>query len=313
MQKIWQGIFWKILSCGCFAGINVLVRYLSGGSELNLSQPLPIYSIMFFQNIIGMLLISAWVLKTSSNITDLKTTRPGLHFLRIATAVLGIGLMYLSLRYIPVTQTVALGLIAPIITVIGAIIFLKENFNLQRKIAVFLSIIGSCLIARPDQALTSFASYSWYMVLPLLSALLFALDKLITRQLLNLSESPRALTWYLLTFMAPLSLIPSLYYGWVAPSLEHLPWLLLLGALGALAHYAFNKAYALAEVTFLLPFGAAKIILSVAISYIVFYEIPRTTDLWAGITIMTLSTVILSLKPELFDKQRNLAPSPNLS
>jgi len=312
MQKIWQGVFWKILSCGCFAGINILVRYLSGGSALPLDKPLPIYSIMFFQNILGMLLISIWIWNSSGNINNLKTTKPWLHLLRVVTAAIGIGLMYLSLRYIPVTQAVALGLLAPIITVLGAIVFLKESFNLQRKLAVFLSILGGGLIARPDQALINFSSYSWFMLLPIIAAFLFAIDKLLTRQLLTNNESASALAWYLLTFMTPLSIIPMLYYGWMSPTLTHLPWLLLLGVLGVLAHYAFNKAYAVAEVTFLIPFGAAKIILSIALSYLVFYEIPRSFDIWLGIIFIILSTLVLSLKPLIFTKQRNLATDPNL-
>jgi drug/metabolite transporter (DMT)-like permease len=307
MQKIWQGIFWKILSCGCFAGINVLVRYLAGGSPIALSKPLPIYSIMFFQNIIGMLIISLWMWKTAPGNMGLKTDKPWLHALRVITAALGIGLWYVSLRYIPVTQVVALSFVAPIITVIGAILFLKENFNLQRKIAVLLSIFGGFLIARPDQALMNSPVLTWYMLLPLLAAFVFSLDKLLTRQLLVQNESPRALAWYLLTFIAPLCILPMFYYGWVTPSAEHLPWLLVLGALGALAHYSFNKAYELAEVTLLLPFGAAKLILSATVSYMVFYEIPKTFDMWLGIAVITLSTMVLGMKSNIFLKS-NLQP-----
>ena len=309
MQKIWQGIFWKIFSCGCFAGINVLVRYLSGGSPLAISKPLPIYSIMFFQNIIGMLIISIWIWKTSDNNLGLKTNKPWLHSLRVVTAAMGIGLWYVSLRYIPVTQVVALSFAAPIITVVGAVLILKENFNLQRKIAVLLSLIGGFLIARPDQALMNSPVFSWYMLLPLLAAFVFSLDKILTRQLLTQKESPRALAWYLLTFIAPLCLLPMFYYGWENPSIDHLPWLLLLGALGAMAHYSFNKAYELADVTFLLPFGAAKLVLCAVVSYMVFYEVPKTFDIWLGIIVITFSTVVLGLNANLFARLKLVSPS----
>lgn len=309
MQKIWQGIFWKVLSCGCFAGINVLVRYLSGGSPLALTKPLPIYTLMFFQNIIGMLVISVWIWQTNSDKKfTIKTTRPWLHLIRVITAAIGIGLWYISLRYIPVTQVVALSFVAPIITVLGAVFILKENFDFQRQLAVFLSILGGFLIARPDQTLLNTTPYTWYMLLPLLAAFVFTLDKILTRKLLAENEEPRALAWYLLTFITPLCLLPTIYYGWVAPDLNQFPWLLLLGALGALAHYAFNKAYSLAEVTYLLPFGAAKLILCAIISYMAFYEIPNTFDMWLGIIVITLSTIILGLSPELFYRYGRIIP-----
>lgn len=305
MQKIWYGIFWKIISCGCFAGINVLVRFLSGGSPIAIAQPLPIYTIMFFQNLIGTLIIAVYLLRVKTNTKDYTTSQPWLHILRIVTAAIGIGLWYISLRYIPVTQVVAISFIAPIITTVGAVFFLNENFNLQRKLAVACSIFGGFVIARPDQALTNYSNYNWYLLLPLLAAFVFSLDKLLTRKLLVIHETPRTLTWYLIVFMTPLCLLPVVYYGWVTPIVAHLPWLLLLGILGVLAHYTFNRAYALAEVTLLLPFGAAKIILCALLSYGAFLEIPKTFDLWFGILIMTLSTIILNLDLNTLRKIRN--------
>lgn len=306
MQKIWRSIFWKILSCGCFAGINVLVRYLSGGSPLFISKQLPIYSIMFYQHIIGMLVISFWMWQANElHIRDFVTTKPWLHFIRIVTAAAGIGLFYLSLRYLPVTQAVALSVTTPIITTIGAVLFLKENFNIQRQMAVFLSIAGGILIARPDQTLLNAGGYTWYMLLPVCAAFAFSLDKLLTRKLLACNEQPRTLAWYLLAFISPLSLLPALYYGWVPAELGHLPWLLLLGLLSACAHYTFNKAYALAEVTMLLPFGAARIILGAILSYAAFYETPKTLDIWLGISIIILSTIILSIDNDMLIRMRN--------
>lgn len=290
MQKVLESVFWKIVSCGCFAGINILVRYLSGGSPLAISQPLPIYTIMFFQNLIGMLLLSLYIKPG----IIINTSRPGLHILRIITAALGIGVWYLSLRYIPVTQVIALSFIAPIITTIIAVIFLGEDLDWKRSIAICLSILGGFLITRPDRTIFSGMEYNWFMLLPLIAAFIFSLDKMLTRKLLVLKESPLSLALYLLTFISPLCLLPCLIYGWVTPTSIHIPWLILLGLLGAMAHYTFNRAYELADITFLLPFGAAKLLLCSLLSYTVFLEIPNQVDIWLGITILTLSTVILT-------------------
>jgi drug/metabolite transporter (DMT)-like permease len=307
MQKIWLGIFWKILSCGCFAGINALVRFLSGGSPIALDHPLPIYTIMFFQNIIAVLIISSWMMSNKTlQYKNFVTKKPWLHLIRVVTAAIGIGLWYISLRYIPVVQVVALSLIGPIITTVGAVLFLKEKFNLQCKIAILLSLIGGFLMARPDQTLINASSYSWLMLLPLLAAFVFALDKLLTRRLLAANESPSSLAWLLVAFISPLCILPAMYYGWVSPNLEHIPWLLLLGALNGLAHFTFNKAYALTEVTVLLPFGAAKLILSAIISYMVFYEAPRTLDMWSGIGIIVLSTIVLAINQDTIKRIQRL-------
>jgi drug/metabolite transporter (DMT)-like permease len=208
----------------------------------------------------------------------------------------------------PITQVVALSLIGPIITTLGAILFLKESFNLQRKIAVFLSIAGGFLIARPDRALSHVAGYNWYMLLPLLAAFVFALEKLLTRKLLALQESPSSLAWSLLVFISPICLLPVFFYGWVNPEITQLPWLLMLGILNALAHYTFNKAYALAEVTLLLPFGGTKLILSAALSYLAFFEIPKSFDMWLGITVIALSTLVLGMNANFISRIRLYFP-----
>lgn len=305
MKKIWHSIFWKLLSCACFAGTNIIVRYLSGGSPISTSTNLPIYSIIFFQNLIGLSLISlAAIWRSPRQIISIwYTDKLWRHLARIATAGSGIAVWYLSLRYISVTEAVALSFIAPILTTIAAICFLKENFNWQRKFAVSLSILGGVLITRPDLTIIKINHFNWYLLLPLVSAIIFSLDKIFTRSLLTNKETPQVLTNYLLLSMSIFALVPCFLFGWHKPDLIQLPWLVLLGLLGIFAHYAFNKAHALAELTFLLPFGAAKIIMCAILSYIVFYEIPNTSYLWIGIITMTFSTIILNLPADLFVKR----------
>ncbi len=301
MQKIWHSIGWKILSCGCFAGINILVRYLSGASPLNISG-LPTYTIMFYQHLIGFVIILLWVhYKRGIKTTNFYKEDIALHILRICTATMGIGLFYLSLRFIPVTEAVALSVTTPIFTTIGAVLFLKEEFDLPRKVAVISSIIGGILVARPDKIL-GLQGYSWSMLLPILAALAFALDKLFTRKILTRTQQPINLTLYLLFAITILSVIPSFKYGWVSPTIYHLPWLLLLGILGCIAQYTFNRAYTLADVTTLLPFGAARIILGALFSFIIFSEYPRALDLWFGISTIIFSTIILGIDKDNYSK-----------
>jgi drug/metabolite transporter (DMT)-like permease len=309
MQKIWYGIFWKVVSCGCFAGINVLVRFLSGGTGPGSVAALPIYVIMFYQNALGALLLGCWVWRRRGDLSSTNFSKQHvlLHTLRIIAAVSGIGFWYLSLRYIPITQVVALSFVAPILTTVSAVIFLHESFDWRRKLAVVFSLVGGFLITRPDRALFSVTNFDFHICLPILAAFIFSFDKIFTRRLLKLNTSTIILAWYLLLFTTILCLVPMLFYGWISPSLPQVWYLVGLGVLGVFAHYTFNKAYALAEVTVLLPFGVAKLLISAGISYLVFSEIPRSMDIWLGVLIMLVSTLLLSMKPirlrDFFSKQ----------
>jgi drug/metabolite transporter (DMT)-like permease len=287
-----KSIFWKILSCGCFACINIIVRYLTGGSPIEITLALPVYTIMFYQYLVGSLISVPWLYLQKR--PTLTTEYPMLNFARVALAAISIGLYYFSLRFIPTTEVVALGFIGPIITIIAAIIILKEKLTHRRLIALGLSLVGGFFMLRPDKSLGTIGQYGIYVLLPIIAAILFAFDKILVRKLLSLGQTPELLAIYLLTFIAPICLIPAIHNGWIWPNTEHVIWLSLLGVLCALANFSFNKAYELAEVTFLMPFGVAKILISGLLSYLAFAEFPSSLDMWIGISIIGISMIILS-------------------
>ena len=298
-----EGAFWKIFSCAAFAGINGIVRYFSKGSVDGSIEVLPVNVMMFFQNIFGALFLLPWVFK--GGITQLKTQYPTWHVLRIVTAVLGIYLWYLSLQRMPIAEGVALTFTGPIFTVIAAWFLLSEKLTLKRSIAIFLCISGAFIISRPDLAFQGDTQSVGFAVLfPLGSALVLALSKVFTRKLGNLGEKPTTLAIYLLVGMVPVSLLPAVY-EWVNPKLVHWPWLIVLGFLAAAAHLSFAKAYQLAEVTFLTPFGFSKFFLSMLVGYYLFGELP-TESLWIGTLVIFSGILILSYRIPLYSMAKRL-------
>jgi drug/metabolite transporter (DMT)-like permease len=291
LRPNFQGALWKILACGCFALINGLVRALASSQGPGLAlTPLPPQMLMFFQNLFGSLIL--WPL-LSGRIFDFKTTYKALHALRIMTAVLGVYLWYSALQYLPIAEAVALSFLGPIFTVVAARLFLKEQFTPYKIYAVLISMLGAFLIARPDRGLFQAAKFSWAYALPLGSALLWAANTLITRKLAALGEGASRLALYLLLFMTPMSFL-SCVGAWTTPELNHWPFLMGLGALAALAHYALGRAYTIAEVGFLMPFGFSKFFLSAFIGYILFAEKPATWSLWLGTLIIFSSICLLT-------------------
>ncbi len=298
-SSLWEGAFWKIVSCACFAGINGVVRYLSGGTSTHAIEPLPVQTIMFFQNVFGLLFMLPWALKAGLN--SLYTKRPFLHFIRVAASVAGIYLWYLTLQKMPIAEGVALNFTGPIFTVIGAAFFLHEKITASRMAAILFSVIGAFIISRPDVPLENETIHSIGLLalLPLSSAVAFTLNKLLTRKLANLGETPTALATYLLLLMVPISFIPVLF-AWVTPVGWHWPWLILLGALAAGAHLSFSKAYQLAEVSFLTPIGFSKFFLSALVGFLAFSELPTSLSLWIGTLIIFASIVLLSHNISLY-------------
>lgn len=254
---------------------------------------------MLFQNLIGAVILGMVIWSSRDRLQEqlvLDREHWVLHLARVVTAVAGIAIWYMSLRYIPLTQVIALSFIAPIVTTIGAVLFLREEFNWQRGTVVLLSIAGGFLMTRPDRTLSALESFSVYFAFPIIAAIIFAFDKIFTKRLIKHNVSLLLMTWYLLFFSGAICLAPVLQYGWVSPNLPQLGLLFLLGLLGICAHYTFNKAYEFADVTLLLPFGMSKLLISAGLSYMIFNEIPRSADVWIGIIVISLSSMLLGIQ-----------------
>ena len=288
----WQGVIWKIFACFFFAANNGVVKLLSKTSEAG--PALSSYQIAFLQNFIGFMIMAPFIL--SSGKQNLKMVQPSLHFYRVLTAILGVVLWYMALAHMQMAEAVALSFTGPIFTVIGARLYLKEHIGFYRYAGIFLGLLGAFVITRPDRALLGKASaFSWTALFPLGSAIALAATKLLSRDLGGKGESAENLTFYLLLFMSPLSLVPALT-TWVMPTLAQWGWAVLLGALSASAHYTTSHAYKAAEVTFLAPFGFSRLIFTAAIGFIAFSEIPNSFSLWVGAAIIMISSLCLTFE-----------------
>lgn len=296
-KTIWVGAGWKLFSCACFAGINAVVRYLGGGASLSPEQVLSPNLIMFFQNLFAVFFLMPFLLNTTSKVN--LTHHFNLHIVRTLAAALGVTLWYFTLKEMPISVGIALTFTGPVFTVIGAKILLGEKIGGQKFFGILLCMAGAFVISRPDSALTnSETAWGFAILLPLGSALALAWNKLLTRKLAAKGETPLSLTIHLLFMMVPVSLLFALP-DWTWPTTQTLPWLLLLGLLGAMAHLSFGKAYAKAEVVFLTPFGFSKFLFSTALGYVCFFETP-SASLWLGLIFIGMSIFMLTHKISLY-------------
>lgn len=298
MQKIFQSLFifwktsphfrgatWKVTSLLCFSAINGIVRYLSQAAEVLGQTPLPAYEVAFFQNLLGLIFLIPWVLQNGPE--SLKTHNPTLQICRIILSAIGVILWYISLSYLPLAQAVALMFLGPLITVLGAKLFLKESISKERSLAILVGFIGGGIVSH-----TTFlpGTLSFFAFLPILAATCFSGATLMVRRL-AIKDSPQLIVTYLLVFMVPVLFIPTFLYGFW-PEAWQWPWLLMMGGLAASAHLCLSKAYASAEVSYLAPYGFTKWFASAIIGFAAFTEIP---SIWTCTGAFILMGAIVSL------------------
>lgn len=280
-----RGALWKITSFLCFAAINGIVRYLSQTAEAIGQTPLPSYEVAFFQNLFGLIFLIPWVVQNGPG--SLRTHFPTLQVCRIGLSAVGVVLWYTALAYMPLAQAVTLMLLGPLITAIGARLFLQERIGKERAIAILIGVFGGLIVSHSHMATGALGLIS---LLPVLAATCFSGATLMIRRLTK-ADSPQLITTYLLVFMAPALFIPTFFYGYL-PEPWQWPWLLMMGGFAASAHFCLNKAYATTEISYLIPYGFTKWFASALIGIIAFAEIPSS---WTCLGTFILMGAIISL------------------
>lgn len=283
------GIILKIISCMCFAIVNVLVRYVTSISATKVDYAM----VVFVENMLGIIFLIPFLLKNEHSSYNFKLIR----LIRVVTASLGLLLWYKALSSMPVAVALSIGFVGPIFSVIGATIFLKESFSKYRAVAIILSILGMLIITRPDKAIYLHSGLiielGFLVLLPIASSLFLVGPKLTGRYLTSRGESAKTLTFQMLLCIAPISFFfayPNLHI----PSLSTILLLIIIAIFSLLAFVSLEKSYAYADVIYLMPFGFPKFFFSAVLAFLFINESPFTLEFCIGTFVLLSSIILLS-------------------
>ncbi len=200
----------------------------------------------------------------------LTTIRAGLH-------MAGIGMMFLSLRYLPLADAVAIAFVMPFIMLLLGRYVLGEEVGQRRIIACCVGFIGTLMVMQP-----SFAEVGWPALLPVGVAIDFAFFMLVTRQLAK-SVDPITLQFVSGT-IACLMLLPLLLVlglmevpGFRLTWPEGMTWVLVvaMGALGTCAHLLMTWALRFAPSATLAPMQYLEIPFAALLGWLIFSDFPN--------------------------------------
>ena len=211
----------------------------------------------------------------------------------MGTAVL---LFFTALRYMPIADAIAVFFIEPFILTILSVLFLKEVVGWRRTLAMIAGFLGALLIVQP-----SYAVFGPVSLLPMGTALLFAIYLLITRKVAG-DDNPLTMQFAAgvggsITLFAIMMLGNTL--GVENLSTPDVPefgirWVLIfsLGALAAGGHLMVVQAFRMASASILAPFQYLEIIGATIIGFALFGEFPDAVK-WVGIAIIVSSGIYL--------------------
>ncbi len=227
---------------------------------------------------------------------------------RTVLQILGIGLMFTSLNYLPLADAVAIAFVMPFIMLLLGHWFLHEEVGIRRLIACTVGFVGTLMVVQP-----AFSDVGWPALLPLGVAVVFALFMLITRKIANETDpiGMQALSSPLaLMLLIPLHALPVEWPGlaWVMPQQDIWFMVVAMGIVGTVGHLLMTWSLRYAPASTLAPMQYLEIPAATFVGWMIFGDLPGTLAS-LGIAITMAAGLYIILRERATLRQNAQAPS----
>ena len=242
------------------------------------------FEIMMWRSVVGFVLVLA-VAGAWGRLIEVRRDRLGQHVLRNVVHFTGQNLWFWALTMIPLAQVFALEFTSPIWVILLSPLVLGERLTKARLFAAGMGFLGILLVARPD-----FGTLDPGVLAAAGSALCFAATSLLTKKLTR-GESIVSILFWLTLMQGVFGLITAGLDGVIhLPTWQTLPWLMLIGFCGVLAHLCLTTALSLAPASYVIPIDFARLPVIAAIGML-FYAEPLDPYVLLGAAIIFLGNL----------------------
>lgn len=237
------------------------------------------FELMTWRSIIGFFLVLA-IAGTLGQLQDIRTNRIGTHVIRNLFHFTGQNLWFWALTVIPLAQLFALEFTSPLWVILLGPLLLSEPITRTRAMAATFGFLGILIVARPD-----IGHIDAGVLAAAGSAIGFAGSAIFTKRLTR-TEGVVSILFWLTVMQAVLGIAGSAIDGDVAlPTRATLPWLVLIGGAGLLAHLCLTKALTLAPATVVMPIDFIRLP-AIAVVGWAFYAEPLAPHVLFGAAII---------------------------
>ena len=210
---------------------------------------------------------------------------------RALLIVVSTGLFITSLRFLPLTEAIAITFASPLFVTALAPSLLGERVGWRRWLAVVAGFVGVLIMIRPAGD-----DMRWVVLLPLAVAFTFGLANIITRRISATEPSVSIMGVSMLSVtLVALATSP---FGWRAPAVGDVALLAVAGILVGCAHFLMIEAFRLAEAAVASPFIYSAMIWALILDFVVWVNRP---DPWVvgGAVVVIMSGLYILRREDL--------------
>lgn len=235
------------------------------------SFALDTFEIMLFRSIVGVLIVCS-VAAITGSWCQIRMDALHTHGIRNLAHFTGQNLWFYAVTVIPLAQVFALEFTSPIWVILLSPLLLGEKITAARAVAAILGFIGILIVARPGMA-----GLNPGIVMAGVSAIFFALTNIFTKRLTR-TQSITCILFYLTVMQLVFGVVMAGYDGDIAmPDSQTLPWLVLIGCAGLLAHFCITTALSIAPATVVVPIDFIRLPVIAVIGMLAYNE---AVDIW---------------------------------
>ncbi len=283
---------------------STLLFSLMGAQARYLGTAYPVGEVVFFRSLFALLPVLIWFGLRSQLRAAFHTNRPADHLVRGIFSVVGIFCMFGALARLPLADVTAIAFLAPLITVIFAFIFLKEQVHVYRWSAVAFGFSGIILMLVPHFG--NHTALTWTMTVGLGLAFVNAFTSggaTIQIRRLTATETTSSIV-ILMTLLVMVASLVTLPFGWRMPG-SWFDWAILfgIGLSGGLGQIVFTESYRYAPASFLASFDYTAMIWAFLLGYLIFGELP-TVYVIGGAAIVATAGIFVILRERYLGLKR---------
>ena len=265
-----------ILSSLLFSMMGVFVRYASAS--------VPVTEIVFFRNIIGLILVIPIMIHRKKSFIGHNIK---ILLIRGITGFIALSCYFVAISKIPLATAVMLNYTAPLFVALLAPVFLSERFNLKIFLLIVLGFIGIVLIVHPQPQVNIHGLF-----FGLTSGIFAALAYISIGALRKDNSSSLTIVFYFFIISTLLS-IPLAWPTFRPPNLIESLLLCGVGLFATFAQIFMTRAYRIGKTTTTSSYSTSIIIFSLIFGMIFWKETPDLISVIGGIIVAT-SVVFIS-------------------
>ncbi len=217
------------------------------------SFDLDTFEIMTYRSLFGLCIVLI-VAGAAGTLPQISRRNLGLHLIRNMAHFSGQNLWFFAITVIPLAQVFALEFTTPLWVIMLSPLILGERLTRVGVISAMIGFVGILIVAQPGATPLNAG-----LIAAALCAVGFGITAILTRRLTR-TETITCILFYLTAMQAVFGLVCAGYDGDMAlPSAQTLPWLVLIGCAGLLAHFCLTSALKIAPASVVMPMDFVRL------------------------------------------------------